>query len=194
LINKRISLQENDYDHTDAEAILQTLKDEPNITYFAMYAESANSPLFTINQTQSARVADNNNIKLSGYVQVYGNDQRTKFTPHLDSALQKTVSQLLVKTNKDHNVKVLLSVGWARDEDLRILRKFPEVLKMDCTFNTNKEKCPLFNLVCKDSNNKLCTLMRCLLPSEKAAIFQSILVTILPQILGRSTCSKIHRW
>ena len=38
LINKRISLQENDYDHTDAEAILQTLKDEPNITYFAMYA------------------------------------------------------------------------------------------------------------------------------------------------------------
>jgi hypothetical protein len=192
IINKRNAQSiESLSNYTDAEQLLQALKEQSNITYFAMYAESAHTPLLTISKVQRARVENNNNIQLSGYLSGYKNGDGTPFIPTLDSALQKTVQELLVKNSKDHQVKVLLSVGWARDEDLRLLRKFPEVLKMDCTFKTNREGRPLFNLVSKDSNNKLSTILRCLLPSEKAAIFDTILGTIVPKILGEKTCSNI---
>jgi hypothetical protein len=108
--------------YTDAEQLLQALKHQSNITYFAMYAESAHTPLLTISKVQCARVENNNNIQLSGYLSRYKNGDDTPFIPTLDSALQKTVQQLLVKNSKDHQVKVLLSVGWARDEDLWLLR------------------------------------------------------------------------
>ena len=66
------------------------------------------------------------------------------------------------------------------------------MLQMDTTFKTNKEGRPLFNVVCKDSNNKLCTVFRCLLPSEKRSIFYFILTTVIPKVLGSDTCSKVR--
>ena len=44
--------------------------------------------------------------------------------PHYDSGTQKTIKQLMIKNNKNQ-LCVLLVVGWARNEDLRILRKKP---------------------------------------------------------------------
>ena len=84
-----------------------------------------------------------------------------------------------------------MAVGWARNEDIRVLRKFPEVIKMDSTSKTNSEDRPLLNLVVKDSNNKTCTIMRCLLPSEKTTIFDTILCNIIPNVIGKSTCSRV---
>ena len=179
--------------HTDAESLLAHLKDEPNVTYFAMYAESASTPLLTLHKTKRSRIESQNNIQMTGYVKVYPDSNATSIQPQIDSSLKQTLKNLLVK-NADNGkiVKVLLTAGWARDEDLRVLRKFPEVLKMDCTFKTNREGRPLFNIVCKDSNNKLTTVFRCLLPSEKRAIFQSILISVLPKVLGQDTCSRIR--
>ena len=88
-------------------------------------------------------------------------------------------------------MKILLTVGWARNEDIAILRKFPEVLQMDTTFKTNKEGRPLFNIVCKVSNNKLTTVFRCLLPSKKRSIFHSILSSVMPKVLGQETCMRV---
>ena len=177
--------------HTDSEELLATLKKEPNITYFAMYAKSVDTPLLTVKKTKRARNANNNNIKLCGYVKVYQDKEIIPVTPRIDSTLQNTLKQLLVKNKDTHEVEVLLGVGWARDEDLRVIRKFPEVVKMDCTFSTNREDRPLFNIVSKDSNGKLCTVMRCLLPSEKRAVFHTILNNVIPKVLGETTCANI---
>ena len=89
-------------------------------------------------------------------------------------------------------MNVILAVGWSRDEDLCSLYKYPEVLKMDCTFKTNCEGRPLFSIVARDSNHKLFTVFRCLLPSEKKAIFHTLLVNVIPKILGPTTCSRIN--
>ena len=77
-----------------------------------------------------------------------------------------------------NKIRVLLAVGWAKNDDLAMLRNFPKVMKMDCTAKTNSEDRPLLNFVIKDSNNKLCTVMWCLLPSEKQSIFDTILCSI----------------
>ncbi len=89
-------------------------------------------------------------------------------------------------------LKVLLCCGWAFNDDLAELRKFPEVLHMDTTFKTNREGRPLFNIVIKDSNNKLRTVFRCLLPSEKQCMFDTILSSAIPRILGKETCDRVQ--
>ena len=62
---------------------------------------------------------------------------------------------------------------------------------MDTTFGTNKESRPLFNIVVKDSNDKLRIVFRCLLPSEKECIFDTILSSAFPAILGEETCRRV---
>ena len=127
---------------------------------------------------------------MSGYVRVYQDNVAKEYTPHLESSLQEIVKELIVK-NKDQNVRVLLAVGWACDKDLCIFQKFPECIKLDCTACTNKEQRPLLNLVCKDSNNRLYTILRCLLPSEKGAVFDTIINSIFPTLLGSKTCERV---
>ena len=189
--------QNNDIDPddatlTDAEKLLKYLQDQPDISYFALYANSVDSPLLTIPKKRTIHVTNNINIEMTGYVRVYPEQHNQTVTPHVDSFLKQTLSDIIVRNKDDGNeVRVLLTVGWARNEDLAVLRKFPEVLKMDTTFKTNKEGRPLFNIVCKDSNNKLCTVFRCLLPSEKRSIFHSILTSVLPKVLGNETCMRI---
>ena len=102
------------------------------------------------------------------------------FAPTLDSAERQLLKDIMVREknqmfDKNGDLKVLLACGWARNDDLAVLRRFPEVLNMDSTFKTNREDRPLFNIVVKDANNKLRTVFRCILPSEKLSIFNVIL-------------------
>ena len=177
---------------TDFEQLLGILRARKDITYFVMYAKSMHTPLLTIKKTSSAKQATSNNISVHGYVKVYQQPEKSTLPPKFDSHQQKILKQLLTTNKTSHDVEVILAVGWARDSELALFRKFPEVAKMDCTHSTNREERPLFNLVGKDTNKKLYTVMRCLLPSEKGAIFDSLLVNIIPKILGESTCSKIN--
>jgi hypothetical protein len=176
---------------TDAEGLLKILQDQTNITYFAMYAESSSTPLFTVNMPKRAKKEIKLNIKLHGYVRVHPHEE-TILEPQIDSLTQAILKKLIVKNSRTHKVKVLLAVGWARDEDILILRKFPEVIKLDSTFKTNCEGRPLFNMVCKDSNNQLYTVMRCLLPSERLGVFDIILASFIPKLFGELTCSKVQ--
>lgn len=193
LINKK-SLQSREISEqkmTDAEELIHQIKSKDNISWFAMYAESGNHQALTIPRTSSARTHTKNNIKMTGFIRVYQDAKPRECYPELDSTLQKVVQQLIVR-NKEKQVRVLLAVGWARDEDLRVFKKFPECIKLDCTANTNREQRPLFNLVCKDSNDRLYTVMRCLLPSEKGAVFDTIINSVFPSILGKTTCERVR--
>ena len=177
---------------TDFEALLDILRHRKDITYFVISAKSMNTPLLTIKKTSSAKKAINNNVSVHGYVKVYQQNEQSVLPPRFDSHQQKILKQLLTTNKTTNDVEVILAVGWARDSELSLFQKFPEVAKMDCTHSTNREERPLFNLVGKDSNNKLYTIMRCLLPSEKSAIFDSLLVSIIPKILGPKTCQKLN--
>ena len=192
LINKKSleSREQSEQKMTDAEQLLHEIKSRDNVSWFAMYAESGNHQALTIPHISSSKKATRNNIKMTGFIRVYQDVEPRECSPQLDSTLQEIVEQLIVK-NKKKQVRVLLAVGWARDEDLRVFHKFPESIKLDCTANTNREQRPLFNLVCKDSNNRLYTVLRCLLPSEKGAVFDTIINSVFPSILGKTACERV---
>ena len=192
ILNKHYSdKRETTMNKTDFEELLDILKDKKDITYFVMYADNANTPLLTIPKTRRANKANRNNVALSGYVSVY-NHEPTPIMPHIDSAQQKILKDMMVRDENTHQLRVVLALGWARDDDLMSFRKCPETIKMDCTFNTNREDRPLFNFVGRDANSKLYTVLRCLLSSEKSAVYNTIVNSVLPKIFGEKTCDKIH--
>ena len=162
-----------------------------------------NEPSSTFDNSTNDHTTSTDDVLLGGIFNSTSNNDISKsqtkfdFTPNIDTADRKLLKEILVREkdslyDKDGEVKVLLSCGWARNDDLAILRKFPEVVHMDTTFGTNKEGRPLFNIVVKDSNNKLCTVFRCILPSEKRCIFNAILSSALPQFLGKETCDRVQ--
>ena len=103
-----------------------------------MHADSTSTPLLTIPKPRRANRANRNNVARSGYVSVYNHPQ-TQITPQIDSAQQKVLKQMLVRDENTRKLKVVLAIGWARDDDLMSFRKCPETIKLDCTFNINRE-------------------------------------------------------
>jgi hypothetical protein len=67
----------------------------------------------------------------------------------------------------DDSDAMLLFVAWGSDEDLRHITMFPEVLSINTTYGTNREKRPLLVFAGTDNNRKNFTAMRAFLPSER---------------------------
>ena len=148
------------------------------------------------------KLLQDKNLQISGIITTADSihscvPTKQMFKTSLDSAERKLLRDIIVKEkdgmyDKTGEVKVLLACGWSQNDDIAVLRKFPEVLHMDSTFKTNKESRPLFNIVVKDANNQLRTVFRCLLPSEKQCMFDTILCSVLPNLLGKETCRRVQ--
>jgi hypothetical protein len=56
----------------------------------------------------------------------------------------------------DDSGAMLLFVAWGSDEDLRYITMFPEVLSIDTTYGTNREKRPLLALTTTGKTSQCC--------------------------------------
>jgi hypothetical protein len=75
----------------------------------------------------------------------------------------------------DDSEATLLCVDWVSDEDLRHITMFPEVLSIDTSYRTNREKRPLLVFAGTDHNRKNFTAIRAFLPSECEWVFRYVL-------------------
>jgi hypothetical protein len=66
----------------------------------------------------------------------------------------------------DDSEAMLLFVAWGSDEDLRYITMFPEVLSIDTTYGTNREKRPLLVFSGTNNTRKNFTALCAFLPSE----------------------------
>jgi hypothetical protein len=71
----------------------------------------------------------------------------------------------------DDSDAMLLFVAWGSYEDLRYITMFPEVLSIETTYGTNREKRPLLVFAGTGNNRKNFTALRALLPSECEWVF-----------------------
>jgi hypothetical protein len=67
---------------------------------------------------------------------------------------------------------LLLGVLWVTADKRSLFEKFPNVVKIDTTFETNDKGLPLVALVRKTSNNQVFTMARGNLPKERAFVFK----------------------
>jgi hypothetical protein len=61
---------------------------------------------------------------------------------------------------------VVLAACWSTLEYIETFSLFPEILSVDTTFSTNKEKRPLLIGAGKDNNRRRFSTFQCFLPSE----------------------------
>ena len=195
LYQKRRLLEDKVVVESSAEEILHLLEGIEGISVVKLYGEEDRTDLLTDYKKKKKRTLIRGTISLNGVEEEVNGD--TGLFDTYDSF--KALTKMLLFTHDDasnsaeeSNEKILLAVGWAMDSDLRVFRQFPEVLKMDTTFRTNREGRPLYNVVVKDSNDKLTTVFCCLLPSEKGVIFNWLLQHALRRLFGDSHCHRVQ--
>ena len=66
----------------------------------------------------------------------------------------------------------LIAVVWIMPKKVRIFKLFPELMFVDCTGKTNKEKLFLFTFTGQSSFGTIFTVFRALIPNQRTWMFK----------------------
>lgn len=87
---------------------------------------------------------------------------------------------------------LFIAVAWVYTGELRLLRQFPHVIKVDDTSHTNNEKRPHLTFTSQTSSGKIFTWLRVFLPNKSAGCFRWIFSFVLPKLIGNDILRKIR--
>ena len=76
--------------------------------------------VLTIKKTKKSKNSINNNEDLSKIASTHHGEER-HVLPHLDSTQQQILKQSFVRNRGTNEVKVVLAIGWSRDEDFKTI-------------------------------------------------------------------------
>jgi MULE transposase domain len=87
--------------------------------------------------------------------------------------------------------KLFIAAAWVSKQELRQFLLNPEVLHIDATADTNKEKYPLITITGRDMASTMFTVMRAFVPNERAWVFRWLFSVAMPQLLGPQAIKRI---
>ena len=87
---------------------------------------------------------------------------------------------------------LLVAVAWVIKSERRLFDLFPETVFVDCVEDTNNEGRPLLTMTGCDSDGKMFTFLRALLPNQRTWGFRWIFSHVLPTMFGSDTLKKIN--
>jgi hypothetical protein len=115
-------------------------------------------------------------------------------TKHVPCTVNVTDEDLVKSAMKlDDSDAMLLFVAWGSDEDLRYITIFPEVLSIDTTYETNREKIPLLVFAGTYNNRKNFTVLHAFLPSECEWVFRYVFEVAISSLIGEATVERIDQ-
>jgi hypothetical protein len=160
-------------DKTTARNLLEILDVMPNHSYLALIHDPK-IELLRVKKTRVCRKKAPKGMKkgaqhLTLLTKVNG---EIPSTTHVPCTVNVTDEDLVKSAMKLDGSEAMLSfVAWGSDEDLRYITMFPEVLSIDTTYGTNREKRPLLVFAGTDNNRKNFTALRAFLPSKCEWVF-----------------------
>lgn len=86
---------------------------------------------------------------------------------------------------------VMLSFMWSVPHCRRLFQAFPEVLYVDGTHATNRERMPLLTVGVRDHEFKMNVVIRAFIPNERAWLFRWIFFHGIPTLMGKDACKKV---
>ena len=95
----------------------------------------------------------------------------------------------LLLTNAQH---LMLAIAWVIPQEKRLFNLYPEVIFMDITSDTNKEKQTLFTITGKTASGTMYTILRAFLPNQKTWIFRWLFSIVLSNSFHRDTMSRCN--
>jgi MULE transposase domain/SWIM zinc finger len=168
----------NNQDLTDgspAEKLIHYLESTPNISCVLLY-DHPDSKLVTVRKPSKKEIS---------LTQAVTSEVVTEciLPGHQQQAAAGYIKSLRKSLMVDDNQKILLAAAWISDEERRLVSLYPEVLGVDITEQTNKEKRPLIILAGLTGDNKTYTAARALLPSAQGWVFKWFFETVLPALI-----------
>jgi hypothetical protein len=120
-----------------------------------------------------------------------GKKPSAKHVPYTDNVTDENLVKSAMKL--DDSDAVLLFVAWGSDEDLRYITMFTEVLSIDTTYGTNREKRPLLVFADTYHNMKNFIALRAFLPSECEWVFRYVFEVAIPTLINEATVERINQ-
>lgn len=93
-----------------------------------------------------------------------------------------------MKINDDQDV--LLAISWETQPELHLLSKFPNLIVLDVTEKTNREKRGLFVATGIDGNNKIFPALHSFMPNAKMNSFAWIYDHAIPELWPHHCITK----
>ena len=88
--------------------------------------------------------------------------------------------------------EMMVALAFVLPMELRQFSLFPYVIFIDATEDSNKEGQPLIMICGKDSNGKMFTVLRCLLPSQKSWAYCWFFHTAIPALIPKATLDHMR--
>jgi len=83
--------------------------------------------------------------------------------------------------------EILLAFAWISEEELSLVKRFPDFFAMDVTERTNIEKRSMFLVTGQDGNNKIFIALHCFMPNAQMDSFNWIYDYAMPLLIGEET-------
>jgi hypothetical protein len=182
-------------DKTTDSNLLEVLDAMPNHSFLAL-VQDPNSELLRVKKKRVCSKKPPKGAKKGAHylpllTDVKGKKPSTKYVPCTVNMTDEDLVKSAMKL--DDSDAMLLFVAWVSDEDLRYITMFPEVLSIDTTYGTNREKRPLLVFAGTDNNRKNFTALRAFLPSEYEWVFRYVFEVAIPSLIGEATVERINQ-
>jgi hypothetical protein len=182
-------------DKTTASNLLEVLDAMSNHSYLAL----VHDPKPELLRVKKTRVCNKKLLKetkkgaqhLTLLTKLKGRKPSVKHVPCTVNVTDEGLVESAMKL--DDSYAMLIFVDWGSDEDLRYITMFPEVLSIDTTYGTNREKRPLLVFPGTYHNRKNFTAMRAFLPSEYDWVFRYVFEVAIPTLIGKLPWSALTK-
>ena len=86
---------------------------------------------------------------------------------------------------------ILISFLWCAPHCRRMFQAYPDVLYIDGTHSTNRERMPLLTVGVRDESFKVNVVIRAFIPNERAWLFRWLFHYGIPTLMGKDACRKV---
>ena len=97
--------------------------------------------------------------------------QRMHLPPHEKSDFDHFIKSHRNAFSVQHNKSLFIGLAWVIPMEQKLFHHFPEVICVDTTSHTNKDKRPLLTVSGRDTHGKMFIILRAFLPNERAWVF-----------------------
>ena len=86
---------------------------------------------------------------------------------------------------------LFIGLAWVLPIEQKIFHHFPEVICVDTTSHTNKDKRPLLTISERDTHGKMFIILHAFLPNERAWVFLWIFLLVMPTLFPSYVLSQV---
>jgi hypothetical protein len=165
----------------DVEQLIEYLKSEPKVSCQVLWD-------VPVQEEEAAVQSPTSSTPTKLLSTCYRQNQQVSYFDHTEDAEMDVIRTETASARSSkgiaNNDKIFLCVAWAGEEELRLLKQFPEVVYLDATSGSNRSHNHLITFSGRTSTGRQFIILRIWVHNQKRStfhwIFQSVLSNLIP--------------